>query len=426
MLEVGAFPVESVVSSDVTRWRDGTLEVNEEELVDLVRQDERIPWASVEVANPGEKVRIINDYDIIEPRVKVDGTGQTFPAIAGRLPGAVGQGRTHTLGSCALVGCVDVSEPMDDDPGQKARSRSPGLTNYKFIDMSGPGAVTHSGQTPTVCVTIGQAEGASSEYWHSVAQAAFMRVSDRLAETTVGHEPPSAETFDTTPRPGLPGVVSVFHMSSLELYRGPYTKVGTAVYGITRAAPPWVLEPTELLDGAIAQIRTRMYTNNPLNLKLLRGHGIDWNYLACMAYPTNWSMQEEKAAVSGRVARTAKMLGAEGAIITTDVRGQRMVETMLTIQACEQEGIKVVFMSEEEDPEDGKAPPFLTSVPELSAVVSTGTGGWEGPFPAVERVLGARSPEQRWFDEQPPVHGRYAVSHLGDHYGYGNQSYADW
>ncbi|HAL47169.1 MAG TPA: beta-aspartyl-peptidase, partial [Dehalococcoidia bacterium] len=106
MLEVGAFPVESVVSSDVTRWRDGTLEVNEEELVDLVRQDERIPWASVEVANPGEKVRIINDYDIIEPRVKVDGTGQTFPAIAGRLPGAVGQGRTHTLGSCALVGCV--------------------------------------------------------------------------------------------------------------------------------------------------------------------------------------------------------------------------------------------------------------------------------------------------------------------------------
>ena len=115
-----------------------------------------------------------------------------------------------------------------------------------------------------------------------------------------------------------------------------------------------------------------------------------------------------------------------GAVITTDVRGQRLVETMLTIQACEQEGIKVVFLSEEEDPEGGAAPPFLTFVPELEAVVSTGTGGWEGPFPAVERVIGARVPERRWYDEQPAVHGRYAVSHLIDHYGYGNQSYADY
>ena len=130
--------------------------------------------------------------------------------------------------------------------------------------------------------------------------------------------------------------------------------------------------------------------------------------------------------VSNRVARTASLLGASGAVITTDVRGQRMVETMLTIQACEQEGIKVIFLSEEEDPEGGAAPPFLTFVPELEAVVSTGTGGWEGPFPAVERVIGARVPERRWYDEQPAVHGRYPVSHLVDHYGYGNQTYADY
>lgn len=426
MLELGTFPVGRVVAGSVTRWHDGTLEVDLDEMTALALQDERIPWASVELANPGDSTRIVNDYDIIEPRIKADGKGQTYPAIVGRQPGPVGEGRTHILGGCVVVGCVEATGAVLDDPHARARSRSPGLTNYKFIDKSGPGAVTHSGPCPTVCVTIQQAPEGSSEYWHEIVQRAFMRVSDRLAQVTEGLAPPQVEVFDTTPVPGLPGVVSVWHMSSIELYRGAYTKVGTAVYGITRASPPWVLDPAELIDGAVAQVRSRMYTNNPLNLELLRRHGKDWNYLACMAYPTNWSMQEEKAAVSGRVARTAKMLGADGAIITTDVRGQRMIETMLTIQACEQEGIKVVFMSEEEDPEDGKAPPFLTFVPEAKAVVSTGTGGWEGPFPAVERVLGAREPERRWYEEQPPVHGRYAVSHLADHYGYGKQSYADY
>lgn len=426
MLELGTFPVERVIFGAETRWHDGTLEIDRDELLDLVRQDERIPWTDIDVALPGDSVRIINDYEIIEPRIKVEGKGQTYPAIVGRQTAAVGQGRTHTLGGLALVGCVDITHSPLDDPGLRARNRSPGLSRYKFIDKSGPGAVTHSAPLPTVCLTIEQAPGASSEYWHSVAQGAIMRVSDRLAQTTVGLDPPQLDVFDTTPKPDLPGIVAICHMSSLELYRGAYTKVGTAVYGITRAAPPWVLEPAELLDGAIAQVRSRMYTNNPLNLELLRRHGEDWNYLALLAYPTNWSMEDEKAAVSGRVARTAKILGAEGAVVTTDVRGQRMVETMHTIQACEQEGIKTIFLSEEEDPEGGKAPPFLTFVPELAAVVSTGTGGWDGPFPAVERVLGAREPEQRWYEEQPAVHGRYGVSHLGDHYGSGKQSYADY
>ncbi|MBI2935876.1 MAG: glycine reductase, partial [Chloroflexi bacterium] len=101
-------------------------------------------------------------------------------------------------------------------------------------------------------------------------------------------------------------------------------------------------------------------------------------------YLTNWGMQEEKQAVSNRAAMAAKMLGAKGAIVTTDVRGQRTIETMLTVQACEKLGIKTVLLTEEEDPEGGIAPPFIAYVPEAVAIVSTGTGGCAGPFPAVE------------------------------------------
>jgi glycine reductase len=426
MLELGTFPVERLQFGPNTQWRDGTLEVNREEIEQIVRRDERIPWVSVDIANAGDNTRIINDYDIIEPRVKVDGDGQTYPALVGRTPRAVGRGRTYRLADCTVVVCVDASAAPADDPGSRARAVSPGLTRYKFTDKSGPGAVTHAATTSSLCITLEQPPDASSEYWHGVAQGALMRVADRLSRTVADLEPDNVEVFDTTPKPDLPGVVFIPHLASPELYRGPYTKVGTAIYGITRAAPPWVLDPTELLDGAIAQVRSHMYTNNATNLELMRRHGVDWNYLACLAYPTNWGMESEKESVSSRVARLARILGADGAIVTTDVRGQRMVETMLTIQACEREGIDVVFMSEEEDPEEGGAPPFLTWVQELETVVSTGTGGWDGPFPPVEKVIGAREPDGQWFEEQPAVHGRYGVSFLGDHYGYGTQSYADY
>ena len=427
MLKLGTFPVRNAVFGSQTRWHDGTLEIDREELLAIAREDRRIVWAELEIARPGESVRIINPYDIVAPKAKVEGPGVTYPAVCGREVTAVGRGVTHQLGGVSLLGCADISEPPADDPLSRITSMWRDVPNDpRFIDMSGPGAVTVTAPHINICLVMGPAPGESSESWHTAVQSAILRVSDRLAQTTADLEPPQSEVFDTSVKPGLPGVVFVPHLSSSELYRGPYTKLGTAIYGITRAAPPWLLSPTELLDGAICQLRSWVYTENPVVLELLRRHGIDWNFLACIAYPTNWSMQEEKEAASVRVAEIARMLGADGAIVTTDVRGQRMVETMMTIEACEQAGIKTVFLTEEEDPEDGSAPPFITTAPQLEAVVSTGTGGWAGPFPAVDRVIGARDPEKEWFQARPEVHGRYSVSHLQDFYGYGSQSYADY
>ena len=70
MLELGTFPVDRVIFGAETRWHDGTLEIDRDELLDLVRQDERIPWTDIDVVQPGDSVRIINDYEIIEPRVE--------------------------------------------------------------------------------------------------------------------------------------------------------------------------------------------------------------------------------------------------------------------------------------------------------------------------------------------------------------------
>jgi len=130
--------------------------------------------------------------------------------------------------------------------------------------------------------------------------------------------------------------------------------------------------------------------------------------------------------MASRTAVLASMLGAQGAIVTPTLRGQRFVETILVVQACEQAGIKTVLITEEEDSEDGTAPPLLVTTPEVVAVVSTGTGSADGPFPAVDKVIGAGELDEAWYEEQEPVHGRYGTSYLNDVWGFGKQGCVEY
>ena len=72
-LEVGTFPVRDIVFRTQTRWQDGVLSVNKDELLALVLEDPYIAWADIDVTRPGDSVRIVQIRDIIEPKVKVSG-----------------------------------------------------------------------------------------------------------------------------------------------------------------------------------------------------------------------------------------------------------------------------------------------------------------------------------------------------------------
>jgi len=102
------------------------------------------------------------------------------------------------------------------------------------------------------------------------------------------------------------------------------------------------------------------------------------------------------------------------------------METILVVQACERAGIKTILITEEEDDENGTAPPMLVTAPEVVAVVSTGTGSAPGPFPPVKKVIGAGPIGEEWYKEQEPPHGRYGTSHLNDVWGFGRQSCVDY
>lgn len=431
-LEVGTFPVRDVRFGPRTGWRDGVLGVNREELLGVVKEDRRLTEVEIDIARPGDQVRIINRTDVVEPKVKVTGNGVAYPGICGRPTTTVGSGRTHRLGNFAVVECLDRSrlnsiERHFETAGQNKEGSGWGRF-HRFIDKSGPGAVTPYAGLHNIVLTMVGPTGIPGEDLSRCIRSATLRVADLLAETVRKLEPPELETFDLTPKPGLPGYVFVPYLTSGETRVGPRSSIGKAIYGQTRLSAPWALSGTEILDGAVAQGgETWAMANNPIVLNMLREHGKRCNFLGCLVQRTYWTAQEEKELVANRGAVLASMLGARGAIFTIDSRGARFPEVVLGVQACEQAGIKTVLLTQEEDNEGGGAPPLIVTAPEMVSVVSSGTGAADGPFPPVKKVLGSvYEVEAKWYEGLPPVPGRYGGGHFDDIYGFGKVGCVDF
>jgi Glycine/sarcosine/betaine reductase component B subunits len=427
-LEVGHFPVDELRFGSATRWRDGLLEVDADESLSLVRRDPRIAWASLDIARPGESARIINVSDVWAAQTKVRGPGVVYPAVVGRDTAAVGQGRTHRLDGLGVVECSDSAARTP----ARAR-RSDAIPRGNFVDMAGPGSAVPFGRLQNLCLTVARAPGVGDEDWEDTRRGAVLRVVDRLGATIRELSPPDLEVLDTTTRdPSLPGFLHVPMLWSREAYvaGGARSRIGTAVYGLTRQGPPWLLQPTEVFDGAISGggLGTTWYhVHNPVARHLCHGHGRRWNALGVVVGRTNWTSMAEKEVFAQRIAELARALGAAGAIVTIDLRGARFVETVLAVQALERAGIKTVFLTLEETSEDGLAPPLLMSAPEVVAVVSCGDGAVPGPFPAVERVVGARAPLPADYAAHPGFSGGYGNARYWlDYYGLGRAGGVDY
>ena len=423
-LEIGTFPVRDVVFSRHTSWSDGVLEVDRESVLCEVRKDPRIASAELELARPGESVRIWPVRDVIEPRIKVEGPGTAYPGICGRPIETVGEGRTHRL---AGVGVTEVSEVNWHDAG--------GDYVEVFMDMSGPWAdLVPTSSLLNLCLVVEPEPTLDNQTQNYAVHSAALAVSDQLAAATVGLEPPQREVFELTQAdPSLPKVVYIWGLHSPQAMSGSASTFCTATYGLTRLTPPWLMHPNEVLDGAITgPYRTAFATswtvaNNPVLLDAYRRHGVDFNFLGCIILRTEWTTQHEKQLMAYQTAKLAKMLGAQGALVTWDAGGNEFVEVIRTVQACERLGIKTVFLTSEDNP-DGRAPTLLEPLAEADAIVSSSFFNTSvldlGPLPAVDRVIG--SPQMvsgPLRDSYVPTGGSMPPpKRYDDHYGFGRLS----
>jgi glycine reductase complex component B subunit alpha and beta len=428
-LELGTFPVRDARFGARTRWSDGILEIDREAALAAVREDGLVASARIELARPGESVRIWPVRDVVEPRVKVDGPGVTYPGWFGRSIETVGRGRTHRLSG---LGVLEVSSVNWHDAG--------GDFVDQYIDMSGPWAeLIPESKLVNVCLVVEPDPAIDIHSKNEVVHRATLAVADHLARAVRDLTPPQREVFELPPAPGLPGVVYIQCVHSPQAMSHSEHTFCTGTYGMTRLTPPWLVHPNEVLDGALSgPYRTMFATswtvmNNPLLLELYRRHGQTLAFLGVIVFRTEWTTQHEKDLMAEQAAKLAKMLGAEGALVTWDAGGNEYIEVVHTVRACERLGIKTVFLTSEDNPEGG-APSLLKPLPEADAIVTTGFFNASlldlGLMPPVERVIGygtkgAGSAEDATILMRGDVDAQGAIPppwRYDDHYGFNRLS----
>src|SRR6056297_2867974 len=100
-LEIQNFAVEDIVFGEESSYNDGLLTINKEEALAVVKEDEHITEADLEIVNPGDSVRLVPVKEAIEPRVRPDGRA-IFPGVTGELARS-GEGSLHALKGCSVL-----------------------------------------------------------------------------------------------------------------------------------------------------------------------------------------------------------------------------------------------------------------------------------------------------------------------------------
>jgi glycine reductase complex component B subunit alpha and beta len=386
-LEMAEFPVTDIRLGTRFRYQSGNLEVDAEELKETVLQDKRIEEARLEVVVPGEKVRVTGIRDVVEPRVKVDGKGQVFPGILGPVT-LVGEGRTHRLSGMAVLAAAKYEGIIRSGTDMERSA---------ILDMWGPGAeASRFSALVNLALTLQLTEGLPELEAHTVIQRAELGVAKRLAETTLGLETKkSVDVYDLSKeKPGLPRVVLI--QGCMTEADSPHS--GVSYYGLpVRESLATVVHPNELLDGAMGVNCTRGvchhpttwdWQNHPLVLGLYREHRRRLNFAGVILERIRFVTYQGKEVIALNTAQLGTMLRADAALVTWLGGGNAFVDVMLTIQACEQRGIKTVLVGYESGVKGGDAP-LLYYVPEANAVVSTGSRNSPIELPAANRVIGA-------------------------------------
>ncbi|CAN5692096.1 glycine/sarcosine/betaine reductase component B subunit [soil metagenome] len=430
-LDIGSFPVNKIVFDRETRLDSDVLKVSRSELEELIRGDSRLAEVKIDIVEAGESARVIHVCDAIEPRIKVSGPGGCYPGVLGPVD-TVGQGVTHRLKGMSVV--VSAEYPRLLETGT-------GAAHEAILEMSGPGALGPLSQLVNLVLAISFAPGHALADYHQALRAAGFKLAERLAQTTVGKDPPEVERYAlSSPGPGLPKVVYIHQsLTQLNLPIPFITWYGSYV---TDWMPLWV-HPNEVLDGALlpgaqgghaVKPTSWEHVNNPVIEHLYKAHGKDLDFAGVIFHRTRFEVFEDKQLSANQAAKLARLLEADGAIITWIGAGNAFIEAMLTVQALERQGIKSVLMTYEHGGQEGLEAPLMYTVPEADAVVSIGSLDRPISLPHVDRVIGGNdlnikpeSGDERILSaDEMKLDWYLPVLSAVDHWGFGKQTCVEY
>jgi len=380
-LELGKINITDVQFGDSTKVEKGTLYVNKQELIDLVMEDDHIKSVNVELARPGEEVRITPVKDVIEPRVKVEGPGGIFPGVINKVT-TVGSGRTHVLKGSAVVTCGKIVGFQEG-----------------IIDMTGPGAdYTPFSKLNNICLVIEPIDGLKQHEYEAAARMAGLKAANYLGQAGKDVTPDEIEVYETKPLleqiaeyPNLPKIGYVYMLQTQGLLHDTY------VYGVdAKKIVPTVLYPTEIMDGAILsgncvsacdKNTTYHHLNNPIIEDLYKKHGKEINFVGVIITNENVYLADKERS-SNWTAKFTKYLGLDGVIISQEGFGNPDTDLIMNCKKIEEEGVKTVIVTDEYAGRDGASQSLADADPKADAVVTGGNANEIIVLPPMKKVIG--------------------------------------
>ena len=383
-LEIDNILINDIRLSDETKIEKGVLYVNPAELRAQLLEDPHIRDVAIDIARPGESVRIIPVKDVIEPRVKIEGPGGVFPGMVSKVT-TVGSGITRVLKGAAVVTAGRVAGFQEG-----------------IIDMAGVGAAyTPFSQTCNLVLDFSPAEGLSAHEYERSLRMAGLKAAAALGEAGKDAEPDEVVVYESLDLmegakqfPDLPRVGYVLMLQSQGLLHDTY------VYGVDmKQSLTTLLHPTEAMDGAIVsgncvsacdKNTTYHHQNNPVIQDLFEAHGKTLNFAAMILTNENVYLADKERS-SDWAAKLAEYLALDGLIITQEGFGNPDTDLVMNCRKIEATGIPTVLITNEYAGRDGTSQSLADADPAADAVISAGNANQLVTLPKMDKIIGSQA-----------------------------------
>ena len=380
-LELGQVLINDIQFGEMTKIDNGVLYVNKEELINLIKEDEHLKSVDVEIARPGESVRITPVKDVVEPRVKVEGPGGIFPGVIAKVQ-TVGTGKTNVLKGCAVVTTGKIVGFQEG-----------------IVDMTGPGAEYTPFSKLNNLVLICEPQDILKQHDHEKAvRFAGFKAATYLAEAAKTMTPDKVEIFETLPLieginkyPNLPRIAYVQMLQSQGLLHDTY------VYGVdAKQIVPTILYPTEIMDGAIIsgncvsacdKNTTYHHQNNPVIHDLYEQHGKEINFVGVIVTNENVYLADKERS-SDWTAKLTEYLGLDGVVVSQEGFGNPDTDLVMNARKIEAKGVKAVIITDEYAGRDGASQSLADADKSADAVVTGGNANEVIVLPKLDKVIG--------------------------------------
>ena len=373
--------VKDIQWGEKTSLKDNVLYVNREEAIKVVAADENFADVHLELARPGESVRIIPVRDVVEPRIKLEGGTSFFPGFCAPME-PVGEGATFVLKGASVITCGPIVAFQEG-----------------FIDMSGPASPYNPfSETFNLVIVAEPVADLEKHAYEKSLREAGLKLSVYLADQCKETKADNVEVFDkgsiveeNNKYPDLPKI-TYFCMS---ITQGLLHD--TFLYGADmKSIVPTLVHPNEILDGAMVsgncvsacdKNTTFHHVNDPIVLELYKRHGKEINFIGVI--PTLEStVLAGKERTTWMNANLARQLGADGVVISEEGYGNPDTDLCMNAKKCEDWGIKTVVISDEAAGVDGSSQGLADATPEMTGFVSAGNVNEMIEVPAMDKIIG--------------------------------------